>query len=70
RGSLRKLNPTALVQVAAAVIIAGYLIPLLGLTLAAFLAIDIALGLWQRRSTSPPAQPETPVDQLGGAPRE
>ncbi|WP_328401425.1 PepSY domain-containing protein [Streptomyces sp. NBC_00390] len=45
RGAWRKLPATALLPVAAVTVVVGWFIPMLGISLLAFLVIDIALGV-------------------------
>lgn len=49
RGALADLPWPAIAGVAAVAIAVGWFIPLLGWPLLAFLVIDVAVGLWQRR---------------------
>lgn len=44
RGAWQQVPPRILVPLAAAVAVLGYAVPLLGISLAAFLAVDVALG--------------------------
>ncbi|MEU3949562.1 PepSY domain-containing protein [Streptomyces sp. NPDC029526] len=44
RGAWRQVPPAVLVPLAAAVAVLGYFVPLFGIPLAAFLAVDVALG--------------------------
>ncbi|MGY0055219.1 PepSY-associated TM helix domain-containing protein [Streptomyces sp. LZ34] len=57
RGAWRQVSPYILVPLAAAVAAVGYFVPLLGIPLAAFLIVDIALGrvaqLHERRMHAP-----------------
>ncbi|MBO3731392.1 Dyp-type peroxidase [Glycomyces niveus] len=48
RGSLRRLPWPLVAGIVAVAAGAGWLFPLFGVSLAAFVAIDIAIGLWQR----------------------
>lgn len=48
RGSLRTLSPLALVGLIAGAIAVGWFLPLLGLTLAAFVAVDLIIGTIKR----------------------
>lgn len=51
RGAWRRVPGRILAPALLAVAIVGYLVPLFGLSLLVFLAVDIALGAWQRRRT-------------------
>lgn len=48
RGSLHRLTPGALLLVAAVTAVSAWFVPLLGITLALFLAVDVVLGARQR----------------------
>lgn len=47
RGALSGLSPTAAVLVVAAAVGLGWFVPLLGWSLAAFLVVDVIVGVWQ-----------------------
>ncbi|MGO4754265.1 PepSY-associated TM helix domain-containing protein, partial [Streptomyces sp. 2MCAF27] len=49
RGAWRRVPPYVLIPLAAAIAVIGYYLPLLGIPLAAFLAIDIVVGAVARR---------------------
>ena len=49
RGALAELRPYEAVGVVVALAAFGWLAPLFGLSLAAFVAVDVALGWWKRR---------------------
>ncbi len=49
RGGARRLPPAALAAIVAAAVAVGWFLPLLGLTLAAFVTVDVALGVLTRR---------------------
>ncbi|MFM9378535.1 PepSY-associated TM helix domain-containing protein [Gordonia sp. VNK21] len=49
RGALRELPWPAIAVIAAVAVAVGWFVPLLGWPLLAFLAVDVAAGLWQRR---------------------
>lgn len=57
RGTWRRLHPVTVVAVVAAAVTVGWFAPLLGLSLLAFLLVDVAVGLLQRRR-SPEHSPE------------
>ena len=50
RGTLRGLPPAALVAVAVVAIAVGWFLPLFGITLAAFVLVDVVVGATKRRS--------------------
>ena len=52
RGSLLRRSPGALLIVVAVVAVSAWFVPLLGVTLALFLAVDVVLGARQRAGTS------------------
>ena len=52
RGGIRQLPPAAIAGIAAAAVAIGWFLPLLGLSLAAFLAVDALIGLWKARTGS------------------
>ncbi|MDX3225026.1 PepSY domain-containing protein [Streptomyces sp. ME19-01-6] len=53
RGAWRRVPPYVLLPLAAAIAVIGYYLPLLGIPLAAFLAVDLLLGaIARRRGTS------------------
>lgn len=52
RGSLHRLTPGALLVVAATTAVCAWFVPLLGITLAVFLAVDVVLGARQRSRTT------------------
>jgi uncharacterized iron-regulated membrane protein len=51
-GALRRIPRTALLPLAAVVVLVGWFLPLLGITLAAFLVIDLLLGVRRRGAAS------------------
>ncbi|MEU9303527.1 PepSY domain-containing protein [Streptomyces sp. NPDC048269] len=51
RGAWRKLPVTVLLPLAAVTAVAGWFVPMLGISLVAFLAVDVLLGLVARRRT-------------------
>ncbi|MEV8191467.1 PepSY domain-containing protein [Rhodococcus pyridinivorans] len=57
RGTWRRLHPVTVVAVVAAAVTVGWFAPLLGLSLLAFLLVDVAVGLLRRRR-SPEHSPE------------
>ncbi|UZF43007.1 PepSY-associated TM helix domain-containing protein [Rhodococcus rhodochrous] len=57
RGTWRRLHPVTVVAVVAAAVAIGWFAPLLGLSLLAFVLVDVAVGLLQRRR-SPEHSPE------------
>ncbi|MCZ4553006.1 PepSY-associated TM helix domain-containing protein [Gordonia rubripertincta] len=62
RGALRKTNPAIAIAVIAAAVLVGWFIPLLGISLLAFVAIDTAIGILLRdraRRTPPVSTPIT-----------
>ncbi|MEV6331674.1 PepSY-associated TM helix domain-containing protein [Streptomyces sp. NPDC051909] len=61
RGTWRKVPPTTLLPLLAATALVGWFVPLLGLSLVAFLAVDLALGLLARTRprTGSETRPET-----------
>lgn len=52
RGGIRRLNPWAVAGIAATVAALGWFLPLLGLSLAAFLALDLIIGSVKRRKAT------------------
>lgn len=52
RGALRRASSPAAVAVAVVAVVVGWFVPLLGLSLLGFLAVDAALGIRQRRRES------------------
>jgi uncharacterized iron-regulated membrane protein len=50
RGGLRRIGPAGLAGLIVATVLVGWFVPLLGLSLLAFLAVDVAVGRWQARS--------------------
>lgn len=64
RGALRRLGPAAPAIVGTTTIAVSYLVPLLGVSLAAFLAIDIALGTRQRHRNGAATPPRTDPQEL------
>ena len=53
RGTIRNLPPAAIVAVAAVTIAVGWFLPLFGLSLAAFVVVDLVIGAWKRRAATP-----------------
>ncbi|QNG21134.1 PepSY domain-containing protein [Rhodococcus triatomae] len=51
RGTLRRLHPAALVSAAVVAALVGWFVPLLGISLAAFLVIDTVIGVLRRPRT-------------------
>ncbi|WP_455901240.1 PepSY-associated TM helix domain-containing protein [Rhodococcus gordoniae] len=49
RGAWRRVPPAAALAVVAATVVVGWFVPLLGLSLLAFLVVDVVVGLLQRR---------------------
>jgi uncharacterized iron-regulated membrane protein len=49
RGALRTTSPWLAVPVIAAALVVGWFVPLVGLSLLAFLAIDLVVGLVARK---------------------
>ena len=49
RGTWRRVPPAAAIAVVAATVVVGWFVPLLGLSLLAFLVVDVVVGLLQRR---------------------
>ncbi|MEW2555880.1 PepSY domain-containing protein [Streptomyces zhihengii] len=60
RGAWRRLPVTALLPVAAVAAVAGWFVPLLGISLLVFLALDLALGALSKARKTPAGPPETP----------
>ncbi|WP_236077650.1 PepSY-associated TM helix domain-containing protein [Rhodococcus sp. P1Y] len=52
RGALRRQSPVALAAVVLTAVVLGWFVPLLGISLLAFLLVDAALGLRHRTTTS------------------
>ncbi|MGA9872136.1 MAG: PepSY domain-containing protein [Rhodococcus sp. (in: high G+C Gram-positive bacteria)] len=55
RGGLRRLPPAGVIAVGTAAVAVGWFIPLLGISLLAFLVIDVAMGFRRTPPTSPVA---------------
>jgi uncharacterized iron-regulated membrane protein len=49
RGALRRLSPVAIGVLVVATVAVGWLLPLLGISLAAFVILDLALGAAKQR---------------------
>jgi uncharacterized iron-regulated membrane protein len=49
RGGLRRMHPVAAVSVVAGALAVGWFLPLLGISLAAFVLVDVVLGVVKRR---------------------
>ncbi|MFD0428890.1 PepSY domain-containing protein [Streptomyces zhihengii] len=60
RGAWRRLPVTALLPVAAVAAVAGWFVPLLGISLLVFLALDLALGALSKARKTPAGPPDTP----------
>ncbi|MCX5041927.1 PepSY domain-containing protein [Aldersonia sp. NBC_00410] len=54
RGGLRRIGPARLAGVIVATVLVGWFVPLLGLSLLGFLAVDLAVGHWRARSAVTP----------------
>ena len=52
RGGIRKLAPLSIVALVACTALVGWFVPLLGLSLLAFLLIDVCFAALQRRATT------------------
>ncbi|RVW04640.1 PepSY-associated TM helix domain-containing protein [Rhodococcus spongiicola] len=52
RGALRGLRPVVVVAIVIGSVSVGWFVPLLGLSLLGFVAVDMVLGVWQRRGAS------------------
>lgn len=52
RGGLRRIGPVPLTAMIVGTVFVGWYVPLLGVSLAAFLAIDLAVGRWQAHSAA------------------
>ncbi|WP_415638929.1 PepSY-associated TM helix domain-containing protein [Prescottella defluvii] len=52
RGTLRGLHPATAVALMAGTVLVGWFVPLLGLSLLAFVVVDIVVGVFQRRRAS------------------
>ncbi|KAB2352364.1 PepSY-associated TM helix domain-containing protein [Actinomadura rudentiformis] len=70
RGTWRQVHWAILVPLAAAAITVGCFLPLMGISLAAFLVLDILVGLRSRTTTTsppasavPPAEPPSPAEE-------
>ncbi|HEY9310976.1 PepSY domain-containing protein [Williamsia sp.] len=63
RGALQKLNPVIAAGVVSGAVVIGWFVPLLGLSLLAFVLVDLAVGAYQRtrlrHSMKPPASQAT-----------
>jgi uncharacterized iron-regulated membrane protein len=62
RGGLAALPVGTAVAVVVAAAAIGWFIPLLGISLAAFVGVDVAVGWWQRRRESSARQEQTTAD--------
>ncbi|MBW1604534.1 PepSY domain-containing protein [Streptomyces sp. JJ66] len=60
RGTWRRLPPRLLLPLVAVTVAVSWYVPLLGLTLVAFLAVDATLGALARRRAARPAAPASP----------
>ncbi|MGF7124002.1 PepSY-associated TM helix domain-containing protein [Rhodococcus sp. AG1013] len=52
RGAVRGLHPAAAAALVACTVLVGWFVPLLGLSLIGFVAVDIVVGVFQRRRAS------------------
>ncbi len=52
RGALRGLHPAAIAAIVIGSVLVGWFVPLLGLTLLGFVAVDMVFGVFQRRRAS------------------
>ncbi|WP_068278614.1 PepSY-associated TM helix domain-containing protein [Aldersonia kunmingensis] len=52
RGGLRRIGPVPLTAVIVGTVFVGWYVPLLGISVAAFLALDLVVGRWQARSAA------------------
>jgi hypothetical protein len=51
RGGVRRLHPLAIAALAVGAVAVGWFLPLLGISLAAFVIVDLAVGAAKRRRT-------------------
>ena len=59
RGAWREIPVLAVVALLALAVGVGLFLPLLGISLAAFIVIDLVVGLYRTRTTAPAEQPES-----------
>lgn len=52
---LRRQSVGVIVAIVVCAFVVGYFVPLLGISLVAFLIIDVAIGAWKARRTEPAA---------------
>ncbi|MDZ4264351.1 MAG: PepSY-associated TM helix domain-containing protein, partial [Mycobacterium sp.] len=57
RGGIRRLHPIAVVGLSIAAVAIGWFLPLLGITLAAFVVIDLIIGAVKHQTTNQKAEP-------------
>ncbi|WP_422742816.1 PepSY-associated TM helix domain-containing protein [Mycobacterium sp. WMMD1722] len=67
RGALSTLPPGAAVAVVAAAVAIGWFVPLLGISLAAFVVVDVIIWILQSRQRNSSALTDTPRAYPGGA---
>lgn len=65
RGQWRRLPRWTVVAAAAVVVGIGWFVPLLGVSLVAFLAVDAVVGRFRRRRAAAPDEPGTTADRHG-----
>jgi uncharacterized iron-regulated membrane protein len=52
RGGIRNLSPLSIVALVAVTALVGWFVPLLGISLLAFLLIDVCIAAFKRRATT------------------
>ena len=69
RGAWQQVPPQILVPAVAVIVVLGYFVPLLGITLAAFVVVDVLLGEIAHRRGRRTAEADAAVKQRAGAGR-